>query len=464
MENNIPKVTIEKRIIKINGTEDFVLEYPSNYDDIVNKKLQNLDKEYDESQIDSEQNDNNNFNNINTNKDELEKKEEANNDIDINEKQNENECYNALEEEHENNNDNNINDINNDNENNNENGNNNNDEINHEIKNDVNNLNDDDDMEGFQAVTIVGGGGEKKQEKNEPNKNDKEEDEEEEEESQSKSHSYQLDTIQTNSLWSNKPDSQIGDSKSEKSSSSTRTIEKKPNPFQVYNSREFNIFHPGGKVPLYRKIKEEIQDIEKLSQPKPNIVCKFKIKKKNKNLRKKRKREKVLRKCKPDNIRKKIKSRFFKSVKNRINQILRNAKSKELFDLLPQCFIINITKKKNQPIMKMTFKNLVTYDFITEEQKEMKNESDFIKKKRIVDIKKYNKNLKVMEYLNKNADIVQKSKFDIIGNMTVTQMFNEYLKSDEFEKEVLKLEEEGDSISYIKDYISKAFGFINYFH
>ena len=289
-------------------------------------------------------------------------------------------------------------------------------------------------------------------------------DEEEEEESQSKSHSYQLDTIQTNSLWSYKPDSQIGDSKSEKSSSSTRTIEKKPNPFQVYNSREFNIFHPGGKVPLYRKIKEEIQDIDKLSQPKPNIVCKFKIKKKNKNLRKKRKREKVLRKCKPDNIRKKIKSRFFKSVKNRINQILRNAKSKELFDLLPQCFIINITKKKNQPIMKMTFKNLVTYDFITEEQKEMKNESDFIKKKRIVDIKKYNKNLKVMEYLNKNEEIVKKSKFDIIGNMTVTQMFNEYLKSDEFEKEVLKLEEEGDSISYIKDYISKAFGFINYFH
>jgi len=158
-------------------------------------------------------------------------------------------------------------------------------------------------------------------------------DEEEDEESQS--HSYQLDTIQTNSILSNKPDSQRSDTKTEKSSSSsTRTFEKKPNPFQVYNSREFNIFHPGGKVELYRKIKEEIQDIDKLSQPKPNIVCKFKIKKKNKNLRKKRKREKVLRKCKPDNIRKKIKSRFFKSVKNRINQILKNAKSKELFDLL----------------------------------------------------------------------------------------------------------------------------------
>ena len=48
--------------------------------------------------------------------------------------------------------------------------------------------------------------------------------------------------------------------------------------------------------------------------------------------------------------------------------------------------------------------------------------------------------------------------------MTIAQLFEEYLKSDEFEKEVLKLEEEGDNISYIKDYISKAFGFINYFH
>ena len=112
----------------------------------------------------------------------------------------------------------------------------------------------------------------------------------------------------------------------------------------------------------------------------------------------------------------------------------------------------------------MSFKNVLTYNFIAEELKEEKKESGFIEKKRIVDIKKYNKNLEVMKYLNENEDIVKKSKFDIIGNMTVTQMFNEYLKSDEFEKEVLKLEEEGDSYNYIKDYIVKAFGFINYFH
>jgi hypothetical protein len=49
--------------------------------------------------------------------------------------------------------------------------------------------------------------------------------------------------------------------------------------------------------------------------------------------------------------------------------------------------------------------------------------------------------------------------------MTVTQMFKEYLKSDEFEKEIVKLEEEeGDDANYIKDYITKAFGYVNYFH
>ena len=41
--DNIPKITIEKRTFKINGNEDFILEYPSNYNDIVSKKLQNLE-------------------------------------------------------------------------------------------------------------------------------------------------------------------------------------------------------------------------------------------------------------------------------------------------------------------------------------------------------------------------------------------------------------------------------------
>ena len=282
-------------------------------------------------------------------------------------------------------------------------------------------------------------------------------------------HSIPISSIKEENIEIKKSEMTIVDSGLHKFSSTidnSRTLFSKTNPFKVYKSTEFNIFHPGGKVQLFQKLKNEIKDIEELKKPKQDIICKFKIKKKGKKLcgKRKRKRELARRKCKPDNIRKKIKSRFFKAVKNRINQILKNSKSKYFFDLLPQCFIINITKKKNQPIMKMPFKNLLTYDFISEELREGNHNTVFNRYKRIVDIKKYQNNLRVMEYLKNNQEIVKRSKFDIISNMTVNQMFNEYLKSDEFEKEVNKLEEEGDDINYIKDYISKAFGYVNYFH
>ena len=237
--------------------------------------------------------------------------------------------------------------------------------------------------------------------------------------------------------------------------------EKKINPFRVYNSCEFNIFHPGGNCPSYNKIKEDIKDLDKIQNFNFN---RFKVHKKSKIRRKRNKKEKIERKRKPDNIRKKIKSRFFKSLKIRINQILKNAKSEEQFDLLPQCFIINITKKMNKSVMNMSLKQLFSCNFVMEE---LYNEDDPQKLKeqiKIIDLKKYERNKKVIEYLENNDIIVKNSKFNIIGNMTFTEIFDEYLKSDEFEKEILKLEKEGNDMNYIKDYIVKAFGFINYFH
>lgn len=235
--------------------------------------------------------------------------------------------------------------------------------------------------------------------------------------------------------------------------------EKKINHFRVYNSCEFNIFHPGGNSPSYNKFKEEIQDLDKII----NVNCnRFKVHKKNKIKRKRNKKEKIERKRKPDNIRKKIKSRFFKSLKIRINQLLKSAKSKESFDLLPQCFIINITKKVNKAVMNMTLKALFSCDFLKEkliiESKEGKD------KMSIIDLKKYERNKKVIKYLENNNIIMKNSKFNIIGNMTFSEAFEEYLKSDEFEKEIQKLEQEGNDMNYIKDYIVKAFGFIKYFH
>ena len=53
------------------------------------------------------------------------------------------------------------------------------------------------------------------------------------------------------------------------------------------------------------------------------------------------------RKYKSDDIRKKIKVRFHKVLKNKINESLKNAGSTELFSFLPQFFISNISKKFN---------------------------------------------------------------------------------------------------------------------
>ena len=249
----------------------------------------------------------------------------------------------------------------------------------------------------------------------------------------------------------------------EKTKEDIKIPKKITNPFKVYNSTEFNIFHPGGNCPLYNKVKEQIKDLENTQTINTTCNCnKFKVHKKSKIKRKRTKKEKIERKRKPDNIRKKIKSRFFKSLKIRINQILKSAKSQELFDLLPQCFIINITKKVNKFVIDFPLKKLLTYNFIVEklinENKEVENNM------RTTDLKKYERNIKVIKYLENNDNILKNSKFNIIGNMTFSEIFEEYLKSDEFEKEIIKLEKEGNDENYIKDYIVKAFGFIKYFH
>ena len=57
--SNEKKITIEKREFKIKNGEKFILEYPSNFEEIANKKLLRLQQDYDKSIS----------NNINPNKD-----------------------------------------------------------------------------------------------------------------------------------------------------------------------------------------------------------------------------------------------------------------------------------------------------------------------------------------------------------------------------------------------------------
>ena len=72
------------------------------------------------------------------------------------------------------------------------------------------------------------------------------------------------------------------------------------------------------------------------------------------------------RKYNPDIIRKKIKSRFHKILKNVVNRNLKKAGSEKLFDFLPQYFLTNISKKLNTKYFELTYKDLLFNDFTSE--------------------------------------------------------------------------------------------------
>ena len=171
---------------------------------------------------------------------------------------------------------------------------------------------------------------------------------------------------------------------------------------------------------------------------------------------KKRNRLRHRRKYNSDDIRKKIKARFHKSIKDIINENLKRAGSKYLFSFLPQIFISSIAREKNHQVLNLTYRELLQKDFVSEiDDKKYKNKS--------VDFSKYKNNLRVLDYLDKNPEIYRNSGFDIISKMRYSALFEEYLKSDEFKKEINKLREENEGEDYINEYINKAKGYIKFF-
>ena len=179
--------------------------------------------------------------------------------------------------------------------------------------------------------------------------------------------------------------------------------------------------------------------------------CKEMIKDGNGKLKTKKKR----RKFKPDNIRKKIKARFHKDLKNVINQKLKKAGSVKLFDLLPQNFITNITIKLNKQALDSTYENIVLHDFLEDTGGKEKNP----------DRDKFKKNLEVMKYLDEKKEICQKSEFDKIRKMKYGEMLRIYFSSAEFEKSLVELYEKNknEKIDYFEDYINKAVSYIDFF-
>lgn len=140
------------------------------------------------------------------------------------------------------------------------------------------------------------------------------------------------------------------------------------------------------------------------------------------------------RKYSVDNIKKKIKLRFFKELKNKVNQNLKIAGSAKYLCHFPCSFIFSLNKNES---LDLTLKEVMS---------------------------KCSWNLSVLDYLEKNETICQKSNFHIFANMKLYQIFNEYLMSKEFEKEILYLKKKKEIDSYIKQYIILAFKLVDYFH
>ena len=204
-----------------------------------------------------------------------------------------------------------------------------------------------------------------------------------------------------------------------------------------------------------RANEETCNCIEHINTPN-DFIFKFKTKKYFVSENGKRKRVKKKRKFKPDDIRKKIKARFHKTIKNIINENLKKAGSKELFDFLPQCFIGNISKKTNSKCLELTYKQLLSTDFIAE-----LNKQDH--KNRNVDHNKYKKNIEVLNYLEKNPDICQRSGFDLIKDRKYKDILKIYFSSAQFENSLIQLKNEKESSEYIQEYINKARTYVSFY-
>ena len=168
----------------------------------------------------------------------------------------------------------------------------------------------------------------------------------------------------------------------------------------------------------------------------------------------KRKKIKKQRKFKSDDVRKKIKVNFHKTIKNIINENLKNAGSEELLSFLPQSFMGNISKKFNNKYLDITYEQLLSIDFSKSQTKSLNLK---------MDQKQYIKNIRTLKYLKNNQEISRISGFDLIKNMKYRDLLKLYFLSSEFENSIIKLKNKQESKEYIDIYIYLAKNYVKYF-
>ena len=171
-----------------------------------------------------------------------------------------------------------------------------------------------------------------------------------------------------------------------------------------------------------------------------------------------KKRETFIKKCKrkekADNIRKKIKARFHKIIKDIINVNLKRVGSTKLFDFFPHNFVSNITVRLNKIALNHTYEYLIKNDLVYQYSNQHQNKAD---------LKKFKKNLDVLNYLDNNPIIDQLSYFNKIRKMKYKDLYKAYFLSAEFEKSIIDMYKKGEKMEYIESYINKSLNYTHFF-
>ena len=164
--------------------------------------------------------------------------------------------------------------------------------------------------------------------------------------------------------------------------------------------------------------------------------------------------EKKARKYEPDDIRKKIKGKFHKTLKLILNRNLKAAGSKKFFKYLPQSFVGNITQKFNLKYLDYTFKELLLTDFSLSHDKSRYKKADY---------KNYLTNKNTVKYLEENNLISINSGFDLIKDMKYRDIFRSYFSSKYFKNSIKELETKNEDSYYIQEYIRLSRNYLEYF-
>lgn len=150
----------------------------------------------------------------------------------------------------------------------------------------------------------------------------------------------------------------------------------------------------------------------------------------------KKEKNRLQRRFKSDSIRKKIKARMHKKLRETINEKLKKLGSNMFFELLPQSFTTNVNIEDNNKAFKLTMKNLFKETFQIKARDKEKE--------------KIQTNAKVINYLESNPKFNQ-----IISdflNSTYEEIIRIYIGSKCFEEDIRRLYSEGESEEYIKKY------------